>query len=238
MLEDALPAAVAEIQPVIGKAYYKTKQHSPYLLADDPRLTRQIIRAIAKQTTNSATLGYDHVPESSAVNRLYLWPAFQAFLADVLGHEALYPYADTLTPLNVLVYDRGAELGWHFDLPPFVVTLMLQQARRTAAVYEYAPFIRSDEEENFDAVGDVLDGRSDAVRELRQPPGALVIFRGNRTLHRVTPVAGERPRLAAAFSYATEPGDDFRRAQSHDLLRPRRLKPALRQVNSAAPGHG
>ena len=204
MRADAIPGAVAELEPALDRAYFKAKTHSPYLVADDPAFPPDHPRN-RKQATNSATLGYDCIPGDAAINRLYLWPAFQAFLADVLGHDALYPYADTLTPLNVLIYGEGQGLGWHFDLPPFVVTLMLQQVEG-GGVYEYAPFIRSDGDENYEGVEAVLDGRSDAVRELRQPEGALVIFRGNRTLHRVTPVTGARPRLAAAFSYSTEPG--------------------------------
>ncbi|MEQ8666479.1 MAG: hypothetical protein RIC16_12235 [Rhodospirillales bacterium] len=203
---ETLAPAVQEIEPALADAFYKTKTHNAYLLADDVELEDNHPRN-RKQTTNSATLGYDRIPADSTINRLYLWPAFQSFLADVLGLEALFPYADPLTPLNVLIYGEGAMLGWHFDLPPFVVTLMLQQSEK-GGVYEYAPFIRSDDDENYAAVADVLDGRSDAVRELRQPPGALVIFRGNRTLHRVTAVVGQSPRLAAAFSYATEPGTE------------------------------
>ena len=58
----------------------------------------------------------------------------------------------------------------------------------------------------YAAVGEVLEGRSDAVAELRQPAGALVIFQGSTTLHRVTPVHGAEPRLVVVFSYSPEPG--------------------------------
>lgn len=202
--DDSMPRAIAEIEPALPHAFYKAKRHSPYLVADDPAFSADHPRN-RKQATSSATLGYDHVPADSVINRIYTWEPLQRFLADVLRYEALYPYADPLTPLNVLVYGERAETGWHFDLPPFVVTLMLQQGI-AGGVYEYAPFIRSDDDENYEGVAAVLEGRSDAVRELRQPPGALVIFRGNRTLHRVTPVIGERPRLVAVFSYARERG--------------------------------
>ncbi len=37
-------------------------------------------------------------------------------------------------------------------------------------------------------------------------PGALVLFRGRRALHRVTPVEGVRPRIIAVLSYDPEPG--------------------------------
>ncbi|MGF1608219.1 MAG: hypothetical protein ACFCUQ_02405 [Kiloniellales bacterium] len=36
--------------------------------------------------------------------------------------------------------------------------------------------------------------------------GALVLFRGRHSLHRVTPVEGARPRLVAVLSYDSEPG--------------------------------
>ena len=36
--------------------------------------------------------------------------------------------------------------------------------------------------------------------------GALVLFRGRYTLHRVTPVEGHSPRLTAVLSYDTAPG--------------------------------
>lgn len=202
--EDVLAQTVAEVEPVLGNAFYKTKHHSPYLVADDPAYADDHPRN-RKQMTSSATLAYDYIPSDSALNQLYLWDPFHRFLADVLGYDALYPYADNLTPLNVLIYDQGAELGWHFDLPPFVVTLTLQQSE-DGGDFLFAPFIRADEDENFDGVDDVLRERSEAVRTLRQPPGALVIFRGNRTLHRVTKVNGPTPRLAAALSYSKTPG--------------------------------
>ena len=209
VLEDFVPEqtinqSVTEITPLLGKAFCKTKHHSPYLVADDPAYPPDHPRN-RKQMTNSATLAYDFIPTRSMLNRLYLCESFRRFLADVLGYEALYPYADNLTPMNILIYDRGAELGWHFDLPPFVVTLTLQQSE-AGGDFLFAPFIRSDDDENFDGVDDLLEGRSDAVRELRQPPGALVVFRGNRTLHRVTPIKGKTPRLAAALSYSKTPG--------------------------------
>ena len=49
--------------------------------------------------------------------------------------------------------------------------------------------------------------------ELR--PGTLSLFRGQRSLHHVTRVAGARPRLIALFSYDRRPGmwfpDEVRR---------------------------
>jgi len=199
-----LAQAIDEITPVIENAYSKTKTHSAYLIADDDTFSPDHPRN-RKQTTSSATLAYDYIPPQSLLNELYTWPALQGFLAHVLGYEMLYPYADSLTPLNILVYKSGHETGWHFDVSTFVVTLMLKSAE-SGGTFEFAPFIRTDEDENFDGVAAVLEGRSDRVQELRQPAGALVIFRGSRTLHRVTPVGGSDPRLVAVLSYSPDVG--------------------------------
>ena len=44
------------------------------------------------------------------------------------------------------------------------------------------------------------------MAELPFTPGALLIFGGRRTLHRVTPVAGDRLRLVPVPCYGTDPG--------------------------------
>ena len=37
-------------------------------------------------------------------------------------------------------------------------------------------------------------------------PGTLTLFRGRRSLHRVSPVEGERARINAVLAYGHEPG--------------------------------
>jgi hypothetical protein len=45
-------------------------------------------------------------------------------------------------------------------------------------------------------------------------PGTLMVFEGRRSLHRVTPIAGDRPRYVALFGYDTKPD-----TMSSDLLK-------------------
>jgi hypothetical protein len=209
--EAALERARAELAPVLGHAFYAPKTHNPYLVADDPAFAPDHPRN-APQATDSATLAYDHIGADTVLERLYRWGRFAPFVADVLGFEALHAYADALSPVNVLVYRPGTQTGWHFDAASFVVTLILQQAEG-GGVFEYAPFVRTDSDPGFDAVAPLIAGKAAAPGVLAQPAGALVIFTGHYTLHRVTPVTGDRDRLVGVFSLAPEAG---RRTDAHN----------------------
>ena len=52
----------------------------------------------------------------------------------------------------------------------------------------------------------LLDGKRDGVVELPFSAGTLLIFGGNQTIHRVTRVQGERPRLVPVLCYSENPG--------------------------------
>ena len=201
---ESIAEIAREVEPCLHRAFYKTKRHNVYLDDDDPAYAADHPRNV-HQTTDSATLAYEFIPKDGMLDTIYRWPSMRQFIADTLGFEALFPYVDEVAPVNVLVYSPGAGTGWHFDVAEFVVTLLIRSAGR-GGVYEYAPFIRSSDDEGFDAVGAVLSGERRGVHELSQPEGALVIFKGHHTLHRVTPIEGEITRLVGVLSYAGAPG--------------------------------
>ncbi|MEO1613779.1 MAG: hypothetical protein AAFU55_15705, partial [Pseudomonadota bacterium] len=92
-----------------------------------------------------------------------------------------------------------------FDTNNYTVTLALQNGEDGGA-FEYAPWLRTSSDERYDDVEAVLDGTSDRVRRLELKPGDLQIFKGRYALHRVTPVAGPRPRYVAIFSFVETEG--------------------------------
>ena len=61
---EATRAMLAEVEPVLDRAFHKPKVHNVYLLADDPALPEDHPRN-AKVTTTSATLAYDLVPDGA-----------------------------------------------------------------------------------------------------------------------------------------------------------------------------
>ncbi len=200
----AAAVLVREAEALLPQAYYCTQDHNPYLVADDPALPAAHPRNRA-QASDKGCLAHDRIAADSALRALYDWPPLRAFIAAVLGVDTLYPYADPLGSLNINVFAPGQQLGWHFDNADFVTTLMLRPAE-AGGLYEYAPGIRTPEDEAYDALARVLDGARESVRALDMAAGALVVFRGRTALHRVTPVKGARPRLLAVLSYDPKPG--------------------------------
>ncbi|MCP3689437.1 MAG: 2OG-Fe(II) oxygenase, partial [Gammaproteobacteria bacterium] len=57
--------------------------------------------------------------------------------------------------------------------------------------------------------GEFLQGEQDEVITLPLKAGTLNVFRGKNTLHRVSPVLGDKQRLITVFSYYENPGVAF-----------------------------
>ncbi len=204
VVPDAIARIAVRLDALEQHAFHAVKRHNVYLRSDDRQFEFDHPRN-AKQTTTSATLGYDHVRTVSELDELYHAAETRRFVADALVHDALYPYQDALAPMNALYYRPGAELGWHLDNSVFTVTIMLREAVGGAA-FEYVPFLIDGHDMAYDRVTEIVAGGRHGVRSLAQSAGTLVLFRGSRTLHRVTKVTGSVTRLLATLSYSPEPG--------------------------------
>jgi hypothetical protein len=195
---------LAEIDPLRANAFVCGDPHNVYLVEADPSLPADHPRNRLVGSAK-AILADDELPDESPLRALYGWDRFRAFVREALQIDRIFPFADPLAPININFYGDGQELGWHFDNSKFTVTLMLRQAE-SGGVFEYAPGIREESEAGYARVGRILAGDHGEVLELSQDPGALVLFLGSRSLHRVTPSFGKEPRTIAILSYTSEPG--------------------------------
>jgi predicted 2-oxoglutarate/Fe(II)-dependent dioxygenase YbiX len=187
-----------------GDCYYCAHSHNPYLAANDDSLPVDHPRNIVN-VSDIGCLADDRIPASSLLRQVYNAAEVRDAIAAILGFDALYPYDDPLGSLNINLQNAGQQLNWHYDNADFVTTILLQESDG-GGTFEYCPDLRRPEDENYEAVGRVLAGDRSAVRTLDIAPGALVLFRGRYSLHRVTPVEGTRPRIIAILSYDTKPG--------------------------------
>ena len=199
--------AIAELLPVIeAAAFTHARRHNIYfrnavegLAPDHP--------ALATHETKSHTICGDQMAES-LVMRLYDWPEFARFMAAVMDKPVLYTMADPLARVNTMGYRAGESLNWHFDRSEFTTTLLLQ-APLAGGAFEYRRDLRSASDPNYGGVAKMLAGDDPQVRRIRLAAGALNVFRGRDTAHRVTPVEGARMRIISVFSLYDRPGVNF-----------------------------
>lgn len=200
-------AAIAEMIRQAGKlasaAHRTDDTHTIYFEPADNTVSAAHPRT-AQQRSAKETIACDHIPTDAPIRRLYDSDDLTKFIAAVLGKAELHRSADLLDAVMIALFEDGDELGWHFDRSEFAVTVMYQEADG-GGDFEYYPGLRSEADPNYATIETVLQG--DGVGAVRLPsgPGSLAIFHGRHALHRVSPVAGSRPRINSVLTYSEKP---------------------------------
>jgi hypothetical protein len=195
----ALMALTAALEPVIeAGSFLHRRRHNAYFMKSIEGLASDH-PALREFDTAHRTICADQFADNPLC-RLYEWSPLVAFIARVMEQPELYTMADPLARLNVMSYRDGQGLGWHFDRSPFTTTLLLQ-APAEGGMFEYRTALRSEGDPNYDGVGRLLAGQDDQLRRMPVRAGTLNLFKGKNTIHRVTPVSGDRDRIIAVFSY-------------------------------------
>lgn len=203
---DALPTLVAEADSVAPNAHASHSRTNAYFTRDDPaRDPSHPIRRFYDRS--NAFIPADNFPADSPLRSIYAWPPFMEFIRMALGEreDRFFRYDDPLADVIINMVDAGNGFPWHFDTNNYTVTLAIQNAEE-GGEFEYAPALRTSDDECFDAVREVLDGQSDRVKTLVLNPGDLQIFKGRYALHRVLPVSGTRRRYVGIFSFVEREG--------------------------------
>jgi hypothetical protein len=208
---EVLGALAAECDALAALGHFSEVHGTPYIDVPDLAQPEGHPRRTLGRSALSA-VAYDRFPATSALRALYEWDPLMEFVRVLLGRERLFRYADPLGALNLAVMREGDELAWHFDQTDFVVSLAIQSSE-AGGEFECVPLIRSASDERYDAVRQVLSGETKPIT-VPMTPGTLMLFEGRRSIHRVSPVRGGRPRYVALLAYDTKPGTD-----SSDLLK-------------------
>ena len=144
---------------------------------------------------DGADAGFDPADHTQVDPRLGDW-------SDIARIAERY---EVMADVIVNLAEEGNGFPWHFDTNNYTVTLAIQNAE-AGGDFEYSPYLRTPTDENYEGVERVLDGDQSLIRTLRLEPGDLQIFKGRYSLHRVTPLVGQRLRYVAIFSYVEEAG--------------------------------
>jgi hypothetical protein len=204
--ESVIAEMAAEANSLSQLAYPGPTEVTPYFFnyrlgegvefPDDHPLNRKGKRNLAQVAT-------DLIPENHMISRLYYASVLPEFLTTVLD-QPVYRNQDKYQSLNISMMNAGGCQQWHFDSGLMVTTLLLQEPD-AGGVFEYVPNLRSDDDENFEQVQQVLDGETSKIRRIELKAGTLSLFRGHYSMHRVTEVEGDRKRLQAILGFSTIP---------------------------------
>jgi hypothetical protein len=158
------------------------------------------------------------IPNNSNLRAIYLWPKLTEFVRRVLDVNRLYPSVCPHLALTMKVAYEGDLDGWHYDPNDGVITLMLQPSE-SGGEFEYAPYIRNEQEENYTEVKRLFDSPDTESRRIKLEAGTFTLFNGRFSMHRVRPVGPtKQPRIVAIFSYDERPDMVF--SQDYiDMLR-------------------
>ncbi|MFC0229459.1 HalD/BesD family halogenase [Serratia aquatilis] len=201
----ALAAVQQEGKEYSHAAFYAASQHNVYLKPQDPSFPDEHARN-RLVTSSKGCITDEDIPADSPLRTLYDSPEFRDFLCAVLDEPQLYPYADSLSSINLHYAHTGQELGWHFDNSSFAITLLIQKPL-AGGVFEYVEGLRDADrgEMNYAGVAQVLDGGV-KPKQLAINEGDLVLFRGRNALHRVTPTEADKTRMLVVLAYNAQPG--------------------------------
>lgn len=166
------------------------------------------VRAIKHANAYNQILNYQ-IPNDSVLRAIYLWPVMTEFVRQVLRVDELHLSQCPHLALTMKVAFEGDTDGWHYDPNDGVVTLLLQ-ASDEGGEFEYAPNIRSLDDQNYAGVKRLFEHPEVKGRRITQAPGTFTFFNGRNSMHRVKPVgATTKPRIVAIFSYDQRPDQVF-----------------------------
>ena len=209
---EAIKRMAAEASGLIPTSYRhagKPRQTYPDLdpaAKDDP--VAQSVRAMKQPNSNNQVLNYQ-IPNNSDFRVMFLWPELKEFVRRVLRVETLYQSQCPHLGLTYKIAFEGDNDGWHYDPNDGVVTLLLQSPDK-GGEFEYAPNIRTEDNENYAGVKQLFDDPEAYGQRVEQRPGTLTFFNGRHSMHRVREVGATNiPRIVGIFSFDQNPDQVF-----------------------------
>ncbi len=204
-----LAAMREEAAALTPLAYYRNELHTPFYDSKDSDAPPPDHLLQTKVKSSYRQILTDDIPDEALMRRLYLWAPLTAFVRRVFGAETLFRSHCPHLSLTYKIAGEGDTDSWHYDGNDGVVSLLLQKPDR-GGQFEYAPYIRSEDDQRYDRVTELFaDPKAHGVRPAIEP-GTFVFFNGNYSIHRVTPVGPtKQARIITLLSYDQRPDQIF-----------------------------
>ena len=201
--DKSLKNILNEAKELEDKAFYCEQQHTILLSKQSDSFgEKDLLNRL--MTSDKGCVPHDLINQKSDLNTLYNSDFFKSFIRNVLNLDNIFPYADNLSSINLNYYQKGQQLGWHFDNASFAITLMIQSST-LGGEFEYITEGRDSNANYIDKslITNVINGKN-KPNLLDVSEGTLILFYGRNYLHRVTPVQSETPRILITLNYNEE----------------------------------
>jgi hypothetical protein len=199
----ALDTLTTESRALAKGAFFKTVHGNAYLAPGDDTLPATHPLRMIEDTT-VGVVAYDEYPQGSMLKAIYEFDPLMQFIGDILQLKTIYRYADPMGALNLSVMRKGDYLRWHFDQTDFVTSLSIESSE-SGGEFEFVPLIRDKNNENYDDIRKALLNEHPGIINIANKPGTLVLFKGRYSIHRVTRITGDTPRLMGLLAYDEHP---------------------------------
>lgn len=204
---DALETLTTEAVGLLPQAEHLTIKRTIYQTDADASASSHDPHSQEFEHT-AIQLADDQIPADTAIQQLYKSDLLTDFVRRVQNKDRLYRCTDEFQALNIVALEPGSWHAWHYDVTECTVTLLLQEAEK-GGEFTFIPNSRTNEDEDRDAVDGFLAGDMSKAKTFGRSAGTFTLFRGGYSLHGVTKVEGERPRVTAILTYSEEPNSDI-----------------------------
>lgn len=205
---DVVPQMARELEQLVPVSCRYEQMRNAYTYGfDEPGRANGHPHDRLHKCAYNQVLNYQ-IPNDSPLRQVYYWQPLTEFLRLLCGYDSFYRSDCPHLALTAKIAGEGDTDGWHYDSNDVVFSILLQ-APQEGGVFEYAPYIRSETDENYPAVASLLDDTDSFADRPVMAPGNLTVFKGDLSMHRVSPVTGKRKRIVGLFCYDSKPGTSF-----------------------------
>jgi hypothetical protein len=143
------------------------------------------------------TVAYETLCKAApAVVALYLSPALHDVISRIVGARVMPTPLHDQSSCSVLFYERpGDHIGWHFD----------HNFYRGRHFTVLIPIVNRGHDSDGLSAARLMAKVGREERTIPTPPNQMIVFEGNKILHKVTPIREGERRVVLSMTFCTDP---------------------------------
>lgn len=167
------------------------------------RITAETETLVATERTylpthkKGGTVAYETLCKSApSIVALYLSPALHDIISRIVGARVEPTPLHDQSSCSVLFYEKpGDHIGWHYD----------HNFYRGRHFTVLIPLVNRGQEADGLSAAKLMAKVGREERTLPTPPNAMIVFEGNKIVHKVTPIRDGERRVVLSMTFCTDP---------------------------------